>query len=287
MVFYSKFGKQAKDLLSKKFDYDNKLTHKHSTPNGLTIESTLQEGSGKVEGTYKHKCIGKYSLELGQSGSVKFAGENSKFVKGLTMKTEGGYYKNSTQGKVDLEYSHDLAAATLSLDKVHTKAPVTTATVATSYEGLSVGGTTKVAADLSIKDYNVAVQYSGAGVSLACLTANKLSDVTVSYFNKVNADYTVGAMYKYKGAVAAGSDDEKDKPASISLAFGNQYQLDKDTLLKTAVDTSGVVNTALIHTMANPSLKLNIASSFNYSSTGGFASFTPGKFGVGVSLGDL
>lgn len=287
MVFYSKFGKQAKDLLSKKFDYDNKLSHKHSTPTGLTIESTLQENKGKVQGTYKHKCIGKYSVELSQGGDVKLTGENSKFVKGLTAKVEGGFYKGKSQAKVDLEHSHDLAATTLSLNSVHTSSPVATATVATSYEGLSVGGSTKVTSDFSVKDYNVAVQYSGAGVSLACLTANKLSDVTVSYFNKVNSDYTVGAMYKYKAAVPAKSDDQKDKPSSITLAFGNQYKLDKDTVFKSAVDTTGALNTSLEHTMANPSLKLNIASSFNYVSTDGVASFAPGKFGVGVSLGDL
>jgi hypothetical protein len=275
--FFKNFGKSAKDLLSKKYDYQNKLTAKNNVQSDLALETSTtsdEKGnwSGSVKATYKNKDFGNVETEVDTRGTAsaeitatKLANNTSVIVKA----TEKG------TARVSAEYKQENLAGAVGIDwsKANTSAD---ASVAAGLDGFAVGGEGKYDATKSdFSSYNAGAEYSAKDFTASVKTDKKFEAILASYFHNVNT----GRAGKTQVGAQFGADFTKKTQV---LTIGTEHDVDAATTLKGKVDSEGGVAGAVEHRLANPAVKINAAALFNRNS-----GFTAQQFGVGFTFGDF
>jgi hypothetical protein len=275
--FFKNFGKSAKDLLSKKYDYQNKLSAKNNVQSDLAIESSTtsdEKGnwSGNVKATYKNKDFGNVETEVDTRGTAsseatftKLANNTSVIVKVTEKPTV----------RASAEYKQENVAAAVGVDWSKT---TTTAdgSVSAGLDGFAVGGDGKYDATKSeVASYNAGAEYAAKDFTASVKTDKKFEAVLVSYFHNVNTGRAG------KTQVGGSFAHDWNKKTQV-LTIGTEHDVDAATTLKGKVDSEGGVAGAVEHRLANPAVKINAAALFNKNS-----GFTAQQFGVGFTFGDF
>lgn len=237
---FKDIGKACSDLLTKDYKVGKSTVElKTKTPNGITFTPTGTKSGDKFDGS----CSAKGSIfgieteaKLDTKGLLSGTFEAvDSIYKGLTLKAECESGKSATLGKLDCtaEYKQDMLFAKLAYDYFGSVAGVQ---LSTAYNALTMG----CSADYSLKKsaltkYGLACQYVAPDFVVAAKIDEAIgkSDgqvYTCSYYHKVSGDMQVGGEVK-----------KPMKKNDLSLAFGCQYKLDKDTTVKSKVDSEGML----------------------------------------------
>lgn len=271
-VVFKDFGKGAKDILSKKFDYQNELKTVHKADGNMTLEaggvSSCKGGfDGSAKFTYKNKDWGEVEKEWKTQGSVNDKIKLTNLFDGATVTVTGN---QNYDFKVETDYKVD--AFTLQFD-VNSKLKSNIQASADVIDGLVAG--VKAELDFSngadLKDWNFGLQYGySKDLTLACVTSSGRSKLGISALQKICCD-----------SVAVNLDMDTSSFDS-SLCVGYEKKVDKTTTLKCKVGTCGALHTALEYKLADPQVKLNLAAQYDATNLGAGAK----KFGLGVVFGD-
>jgi hypothetical protein len=287
---FGKFGKKLKDLLKKKFDFENKIVTKHKTKTaGLTVEAGgvlgCQNIDGFFKGKYKDKKYGEVEAELSTKGKVALTSKLDQLAKGLEVNYNGGSdpasKKKGLNNKIGLEYAQEFFAVSGSVDvnqaDIATNAVVDVAGVV-GMEGFSVGLQAAVDANApqKLSDYNMGVEYTRDNLTATVITEESGKLIHGYGWLQVYPAYQVGVGVDLNPNV-----NEPSKRWALSL--GTEYQLDVDTTVKASAKTDGVIKTAIQHNLQNPSLQLGLAAQFTRKSSD---CLTADKFGLTLTFGD-
>ena len=137
-------------------------------------------------------------------------------------------------------------------------------------DGLSFGCKLDFAPGASSPDVGLGFNYSESDFAVSLLTTDKPANVTAQLYHQASADLQTGFSFA--------------SPSNV-VTFANQYQFDKDTMGKYTFSTSGTVQAAIQHTLANPKAKVNLAAKF--STKNGYSNFKSESTGLSFTLGDL
>jgi hypothetical protein len=269
---FSKFGKSVKDLFGKKFDFEYEVATKHKASKGVTVEAGGVGAGGAITGkttvNYKNKEFGSLELNLktdGKDKNQKAKVTLDKLADGLEVVLSGDA---RPAGNVEVSYSQDFFAGSASASSDSK----ITASGTIGHDGLSVGAEVKADTSGSVNDYNVGCQYAQSDFTLTLKTASKGEEISLSFFQKLSNATSLGSLFYHNPE----TDVRK-------LAFGLEHSYDSATTLKTKVDTSGTLGTAIQHRLDQGPL-LGLAGSFNVLSKQPFAAQ---KFGVSLKFGDF
>jgi hypothetical protein len=259
MSKYSSVFKNAKDLLTKPFTYDNKVEVKTKAANGAVFTSDAAiKGDGSaaanVKVAYKHsdnfsveklaigsskKIEGEFKLANaapGTDATFKFT-EGSRAASASNDATLGVVYKSS--GSVNAVFTADAELV---------NGPNFDFSALFNFNGVLVGGATSVnttfakAGDakdsdksVAVADYNALLGYRTDDFTLAAQTTKALSHVDVSLLHNASDSVTAGFIASFDRA--GGS-----KPFGFTV--GGTYKVDSDTSVSGTADSAGKVSLA-------------------------------------------
>jgi len=297
---FANLGKSFRDLVKKKYDFDNAFKITSKTNFGLTLSTTGKVYKDKVaaatKAVYVDKSFGEVEGEL-DAGTNKLWGKvtltrllgNARFI------VSGGYdptskdplVKDSHSIKAEGEYRKDFLAASGSVlvgdEGKGAISSVVEGAAVIGYDNLSVGGQVKVKLDQAqqLSDYNVGAQYENKNFVASLLTENQGDVIRISYVHQINPDYQLGVE------VLSDEFDHLAKPTDPRrrvLTLASQYQLDRDTLLKAKANNFGEVGAVVEHRLSKPS-GLTVGAAAQFKATGS-SRFATEKFGLSISVGD-
>lgn len=283
--FFPKFGKNVRDLLKKKFDFDHTVKSVSKTSRGLQFENGAHlTENGALRGFVK----GKFAVEKAGEGEVEIttdAAYESKANFKLTQLAKGLTANFLTQSKdkqfkkpiggLELEYSQANFAATAAV-KSDLEVHKVDASIALGSDGISVGGAVQFdcSRGAQLVDSNFGAEYSTSDFSASLFTEKNAQFLNTGFHQRVSGDHVLGAMFRY----------ELSGKQERSLAIGDEYRVDRDTTIKAKVELpSGDLFTAVEHRLANPRMLIAVAAQYNAKSQ----SFAADKLGVQLTLGDF
>jgi len=281
---WSKFGTQAKDLLSKKYDYKNQLTAKNNVAADLTVESTVTVAdnsalSGTVKTKYKNKDFGEVEAEIGTvpnkdkatlSGEVKA----TKLYDGLVVSAKG---TDVWTAKLGAEYRHESVAGSLTFEATKDSHQIE-GTIAAGFDGFSVGGQSRYCFNHGLSDYNFGAEYSQPEYALTLKTEKKADVLVGSYWHNVPT-----SRNKLKTQVGAQVSWDLSGTGNKVFTVGTEHEIDEVTTVKGKIDTEGQLAAVLEHRLTNPFMKLGLSANWKVQDK----TTTPNKFGVALTFGDL
>jgi len=291
---FSDLGKRVSDLLTKEFPsekQENKLVWKGQANNEVTLETTLlQRKDGSILGTfapkYKHKEWNTtFSAEINTKKEAKteVAVEDLLNVEGLKMTLTGTNRGNENFGALGVEYKHELATVTASVDYGKPSGSTVKASAVIGAQGIALGASTEYffGGESELKDLTTLLSYSSSEFDITAfgrIQKNQNDDeekneLGASYFHSINKEWQVGSEATFETA----NTDAKPK-----LTFATQYQLQSDTTLKAKFDTTGRLGLSY-QQKYNRNAKLTISSTIDTNNLGAKNSST---FGFSLSLND-
>lgn len=273
--FFKDLGKKASDLFRNDFDLGHQLKSKHTTPQGVGLETTIdgvvpQKASLKT--TYKCKVYGKAEVNLDSAGAFKAKGTLDKLYKGLKVNLEGSAKGAKKATKVEGQFSQDFLAVSASVSGLGVADPTADASVSIGSDGLSVGVAGSLDKSCALANKNVGVEFVQGNFVAAVTTSNSMKTISASFYNKVSADYQFGVRFTDK------------EGASKNMELASQYELDADTTIKSKFTLP--TNQLLLgvqHKLANPKLKFGLVQSYSF----GEGQLKCDNFGVQVSMGEF
>jgi len=251
-VQFKDFGKKAKDLFKKQYDYKNEIKV-CSTAAGVKVETGGYRSKSLVGYTkinYTDATLGDVEFEAHSCGNTK----GSLKFKGVTQGVDVTLAGSAKDVSLDTVYSQDSVTATAKV--VHGLSNSSTAVSISGVlgvDGVSVGASVDLDAanPAAPSDYNVGAEYTQKDLTASLVTSSQGNDITASYFQKIGGDLNLGSSMLVK-------------PSGTRLfTFGGEYALDKCTALKAKADSKGIVGTSITHTLAKPALKFCISAQFD------------------------
>lgn len=280
MSKYADALKNAKDLLSKSYNYDNKVELKTSAPNGVsyTAEATVSKpakalvkaayssGNFKVDklqiGSDK-KIVGEFSLaEVAQGTSFSFKATDGTRASGA----------DAVSAVVGVERKDSKSNVSVDVDVLNYGVD-TSALV--NYNGFLIGGaaTAKLAkaGGVDVSDYNVLLGWTDKSTTVAVQTGSKLSKVTAGFYQVVNSTITTAAVAKFPLAFAPAS--------SVDVEVGLAYKAAADTTVNAKVNNTGRVSVSYAQ-VVSPLTKLTFATEVDAANIGS----DDHKFGITLNI---
>jgi len=289
---FSDLGKRVSDLLTKEFPsekQENKLAWKGQASNDVTLETTLlQRKDGSILGTfapkYKHKDWNTtFSADINTKREVKaeVAVEDLLNVEGLKTTLTGNSRGSENFGTLGVEYKHELATVTASVDYGKATGSTVKASAVIGAQGIALGASSEYffGGESELKELTTVLSYSSSDFDITAfgkilnLNDEDRNELGASYFHKINKDWQVGSEAVFETA----NTDIKPK-----LTFATQYQLQNDTILKAKFDTFGKLGLSY-QQKYNRNAKLTISTTLDTNNLGGKNS---SAFGFSLSLND-
>lgn len=252
-IQFKDFGKKAKDLFKKQYDYKNEVKVV-SNASGVKVETGGYQAKGLTgysKVNFTDKTLGDVELEAHSCGVTKGQLKFKNVTDGVDatiaasakdLSAETTYNKGSLacQAKV----THGFAKSNTGL----------AASAVLGVDDVSVGANVNLccANPNSPKDYNVGAEYAQKDLIASLVTSNQGNDITASYFQKVSDDLVLGSSMLVK-----------PDAGSRLMTFGGEYSLDEATTLKAKADSNGIVGTSITHTLAKPALKFCVSAQFD------------------------
>lgn len=240
--------KRVNDLLTKEFPKEYKLEWKGKTSAGVECETSVVQGPKGTLGFFKSTVknavrnvdvSGEANTDKSLRGEVTIKNE---LADGLTTILTADSNKDGTYGTFALEYVRDNASFTASSDYGKdagstVKASVAlgqgkvgfvAGTIAEFFVGSPANRLQSFTANLGYRsrefDFVAFNRVKGAGDS-------RKNECGVNYFHSVNSDLSIGTEF----AVDTTSSGAK-------LSIGSEWRQTADTTVKTAFDTTGLIN---------------------------------------------
>jgi len=291
-VLFKDIGKRLKDLLTKDFPsekQENKAEWKGKTSNGVTVESNLtcnSDGSvvGKMIPSYKLKDYGT-TLTLDLSTKKEFKMEvavEDKPVEGLKTTVAANAKGEEYWGTLGVEFRHDVGNFTASVDYGEQKGHTLKGSLVfgnKTADQLAVGGDIEYLVGHEgnqVKTINTKLAYASNEFDIGafCRINNEkdMNEVGVSYFHKVNNDFSVGSEVAI--------DPSKALESKPKLVLSSQFNLERDTALKAKFDTSGQLGLSFNQKLNN-NAKVTLGTTID---TNNLSSKTSSKFGFTLAL---
>lgn len=290
---YKGIGKSAKDLLSKKYDYDFSLETTNKSKDGLTMTSgftmesrTDLSGSAKME--YEDPSI-NVEVNMKVNGQKEDEDTNlkctfNKVMNGLDVSLSCNVIPELTLEKT---FVHDSFAMNAKLvgDLNFSKACLD-ANGAFSANNFTAGLNASV--DLlthTPKTVDVGLQFQQKPHTLSLIGKKLQTDAKqflLGYHNsKVpccdGSDLAVGAHVTVK--------EKEDSSWEPKLSMGADWGISPTTCLKAKIDCCGLFSYAVEHKLSNPAMKVNFAHELNVGGEG-CCTTTTSNWGFGLTLGN-
>lgn len=271
---FTNFGKNADDLLSKKYGNKKEFKVKTLADGGqLTFESTVNFNdksgayNGSLKATQRSVEYGIGEAELDTTGKAKASFEFTRLFKGLIVKLTGN---EKPTAQLDADYRQENVAVSASLVASPKPAVVLNDSIVVGVDGVSVGANVVYdATNQQVVDYNAGVEYEQPSFVATVKTADRSESVLASYFHKLDTQLAVGGRLGYN--LTSGD---------RTLHLGSTYAFDANTVVKTKFNTDGVVEAAIEQRLANPSLLYGLSTKFDVSAK----STTPQEFGLSLQF---
>jgi len=250
-VFYKDLNKRNSDLLTKDFPSEkkeNKIEWKGETSNRVSFETTmLQKNDGSILGTYLPKYKFKdwnttFSAELKTNKDFKAeAAVEDQFAPGLKTTLAGESKGEDLFGTVGVEYKHDVAAITGSVDYGQASGSNLKASTVIGSQGFLLGASVDYflgnSNDSTLREFAATAAYSvdefDAGVFGKILPDRDSNILGANYFQRVNSELNFGAEVTF---------DTQNPEVKPKLTAAAQYRVDPDALTKLKFDTLGKVS---------------------------------------------
>lgn len=247
-VFYKDLNKRSNDLITKDFPSEkreNKVDWKGNTTSNVSFETTLtQKADGSILGTFKPTYRVKewnttLSAELKTNKDFKAeAVIDNHFTNGLKTTVSGESRGEDLFTTVGVEYKHDLATVTASVDYGQLAGSNIKASTVVGTQGFQLGASVDyfvgASNDSSLREFNATTSYSteefDIGVFGKILPERDSNILGSNYFQRVNTDLSVGAEVSFD------TQNPETKPKLVAAA---QYRVDVDVVVKTKFDTNG------------------------------------------------
>jgi len=275
---FADFGKKTKDLFKKTYEYKKELKVINKANNGVTIETwgayDKNALTGFTKAKWADKNYGEFELEANSASEVKGKVVTKK-VSDVGVTVEANSNSKAVNVSAEAAWAKGELLVTAKANHTHTKDTIFSASGVWGRAGIAVGGHVNVnSKDVATPvDFNIGAECAQKDLTVTVVTSEKLSDITVSYFQTLPNGLQLGSSL-----------DVKPDSSTRLFTFGGEYDVDKTTKLKFKADSTGLVASSVTHTLVNPAVKLQAAAEFN---TQAADVFTPQKVGFSVSLGDF
>ncbi|KAJ0982126.1 hypothetical protein J5N97_010381 [Dioscorea zingiberensis] len=267
---YSDIGKKAKDLLTKDYSFDHKLTISTQSASGVALTSgALKKGglfSFDIGTVYKYKTTTidvKVDTNSNISSTLTFTDLLPSTKTIATLK-----FPDYNSGKVEVQYFHD--HATVSSTVALKQSPIVDFSATVGAHGLAFGA--EAGFDTASGNFT---KYS-AGIGLTKPDYN-VSVILGDMGDSIRGSYVHYLDEKQKSAVV-GEITRKFSTNENAVTVGGAYALDDLTTVKTKLNNSGKLGTALLHEL-KPKTILTISGEFDTKAL----DKTP-KFGLALAL---
>jgi hypothetical protein len=271
-------SKRVNDLFTKEFPGDkaeNKVEWKGKSGD-VALETTLiQKKDGSVSATFTPKYDVKewganFLVELNTAKDVKaeasFKDQLAKNLKNIiTLQSKG----DDNWATLGLEYKHDLASVTASVDYGKASGSTVRASANVGSSGFTLGASTEYfigfTQESDLKELHTILSYAKAEYDVAIFGRMKSENDTdknelgLNYFHNVNSTLAVGAEITF---------DTANSDAKPKLTFGTQYQLAADSVLKGKFDTTGKLGLSYGQKW-NKNARVVVSSSIDTNNLGG------------------
>lgn len=272
---FADFGKKAKDLFKKEYDFKNEVKVVNKTKGGVKLESGGYQGKavdGFTKATWKDDTVGEIEIEAHTCGEVKGQVKLPSFIDGASSTLNADSKGNIS---LDTHYHQDFYLLTAKVSHALSKSNTCIdASASLGFEGVSVGGSLCLdAADLgSPKDFNVGAQYAHGDLLASLVTANQGADITASYFQKVSKELSLGSSVAIK-----------PESGNRLFTFGYEFGLDDNTKIKKKFDSNGIIAASITHKLKDLGLTCCVSSQYD---AFGSDMLVAQKFGFGITFGD-
>jgi len=184
-------------------------------------------------------------------------------------------------GNFGFEYKHELATVAASVDYGKPAGSTVKASAVIGSQGIALGASAEYffGGESELKELTTVLSYASPEFDLTGFgriqnqNEEDKNELGATYFHRVNPDWLVGAEATFETA----NTDAKPK-----LAFGTQYQLNSDTILKGKFDTAGKLGLSY-QQKYNKNVRLTLAATIDTNNLGGKNS---SSFGLTLSLND-
>jgi voltage-dependent anion channel protein 2 len=245
---YKDLNKRSNDLITKDFPSEkkeNKVDWKGETTSNVSFETTLtQKGDGSILGTFSPKYRLKewntsLTAELKTNKDFKVeATIDDHFTPGLKTTVSGESRGEDLFTTLGLEYKHELATLTASVDYGQSAGSNIKASSVVGAQGFQLGASVDyfvgASNDSTLKEFNATASYStdefDIGVFGKILSEKDSNILGSNYFQRVSPDLSVGAEVSFD------TQNPETKPKLVAAA---QYRIDNDVVVKTKFDTLG------------------------------------------------
>ncbi|WJX15968.1 hypothetical protein P8452_06055 [Trifolium repens] len=250
---FSDIGKKSRDILTKDYNSDQRLTISSSTNSGLDLNSTLLKSrglsSGDVVAQIKHnnKTI---HFKVDTESSVLTTFTVTDFVPSAKVLASIRLpdYKS---GKVEVQYLHDHAGFTTAFDLNRKPAIDFSATIGTP--GIAFGAETSYSTSVGkFTKYNAGVCLKLPSSIASVILADKGDSMKVSYLHDLE---------RLNGGAVVGEISRKFSTNENTLTVGCSYVVDPRTTVKVKLNNHGNLGTLLQHELTHKSF-LTISGAF-------------------------
>jgi len=295
---FGSFGKKAKDLFKKKYDYENSATLVNRTGDNIEVETKIvAANNAPLRGTFKSVVpvttagalngVFESEFQTVANKESKTSYKLTNLARGVTVKLGLTGVKPDVKGETpdfpegwasaEVEYGQEYFAGSLGV-RTNSQKTLADVVVSLGYDDLTVGAKAVIdtASKAAPSDYNFGAEYKGKGYVASAVTEKKRTALTLSYHQCVGRRQVVGASATF-GLV---------KPTR-SLTFGTDYAVDADTEIRSFIKIDSgkddaTVGVAVTHRLLNPAVLVGVASEFNISPS----NVQAGKMGVSLTFGD-
>eukprot|EP00249_Psilotum_nudum_P020221 c27608_g1_i2 orf=180-1010(+) len=236
---FSDIGKKAKDLLTKDYNYDQKLCITTSTSSGLAFTTTaIRKGEpflGDINTKFKNKNV---TTEFKVDTSSNIIGTVTIDEAAPGLKTIVNFtIPDQRTGKVELQYVHDYTGVSSSIGL--TPSPIVDFSGVAGSAELAAGG--EVGFDTAkglFTKYNAGLIFSKPDFTSALMLTDKGDTVKASYVHTLNplTNSTVGAEMSHSF-----SRNEN------TFTVGGLYMLDPLTTVKARLNNRGMLAGLIQH----------------------------------------
>ncbi|XP_010925360.1 mitochondrial outer membrane protein porin 1 [Elaeis guineensis] len=237
---YSEIGKQARDLLYKDYQTDQKFTVTTYTANGVAITASGTKKNelifGEIQSQLKNKNI-TVDVKAGSDSNLSTKVAVDELATPGLKTIFSFVLPDQRSGQVELQYQHDHAGVNASIGL--TANPIVSLSGVVGTNAVAVGA--DVSFDTAVGDfikYNAGLSITNADL-IASLTVNDKGDsVNASYYHLVSplSSTAVGAELTHSFS-----------SNQNTLTFGTQHALDPLTLVKARFNNYGKASALIQH----------------------------------------
>lgn len=275
---FCKFGKDARDLFKKNYEFKHQATLNSKPWAGMTLDTIFTENEkaleGKIKTKYEHSNFGTIDFNYNTlDGAFDSELRTTRLHKNAvgTLKVES----SNVKGGVEFRAQNFAVTGHANYGLENQGVKVETSLVG-DFNGLSFGGQVSYnVKDAAVDDFNVGVEYNRNKSTFSAITSNKLDDLSLGVYSEVE-NRTTGLKNTQVGIKLETQTTTFDNAV---LSVGAIHQCSVKHLCRGKIDTKGALALVLEHRLEG-GVTLSLASQWNVLKR----SSAPEKLGLGIKI---